>query len=42
MIDIVEDIGKGINMEQLAPKPTTKEDKNNDNGTKRTSTRENA
>lgn len=34
MIDIVEDIDKGINMEQLAPKPETKGDENNDSGTK--------
>ena len=29
MVDIIEDIGKGLNNEQLAPKPT-KEGNNND------------
>jgi hypothetical protein len=30
MIDIIEDMEKGINTEQLAPKPAEKEDNNDD------------
>jgi hypothetical protein len=40
MIDIVEDIGKGLNTEQLAPKPATKGEEKD--GTERTSTGKNA
>lgn len=37
LVDIIEDLDKGVNIEQLAPKPV-KEDHDNE----RTSTRENA
>lgn len=40
LIDIVEDIGKGLNAEQLAPKPADKGEEKD--GTQRTSAGKNA